>query len=102
MDGKFSIIADGLMNRIKDIVDCVDCNNVLGVDERDGVLEIYGSDKVIVISRYMPSEQIWIASPFSGSVKFSLCDDVWRSRDGQELFAFTEQELGFIIARAMN
>lgn len=65
-------------------------------DSREGVVEISNEDATYLISWHEPSSQLWVASPSSGSVRFSYDknDGLWRDdKTERELLAFVEQEI---------
>ena len=59
-----------------------------------GVLTIAtASGKQFVISKHAPSQQLWLASPFSGGLHFSLSNHAWQLADGRTLHTILAQDL---------
>ncbi|MGN7661467.1 MAG: frataxin domain-containing protein [Anaplasma sp.] len=82
-------VLDALLSLIEG-VGRVECDNY------DGAVKAVCGGSTYLISWHPTSLQIWVASPISGSVRFSHVADegLWRdAKDGRELFSFVEREI---------
>ncbi|WP_236717412.1 frataxin family protein [Ehrlichia ruminantium] len=52
-----------------------------------------------MVSKHEPSLQIWVASPISGSVRFSYNKslNVWVNNNNDELFHFLKSEINMLF-----
>ncbi|MGN7679026.1 MAG: frataxin domain-containing protein [Anaplasma sp.] len=65
-------------------------------DNYDGAVKAVCGESTYLISWHPTSSQIWVASPISGSMRFSYVADegLWRNaKNGQELFSFVKREM---------
>ena len=72
------------------------CGADICCDIREGVVEISNESATYLVSWHEPSSQLWVASPNSGSVRFSYdrSTGLWQDdRTKQELLAFVGQEI---------
>ena len=72
------------------------CGADICCDMREGAVEISNESYTYLVSWHEPSSQLWVASPNSGSVRFSYDrgTGLWQDdRTKQELLAFVEQEI---------
>ena len=66
------------------------------VHDSDVIKIVVDPKHTFVINSHMSSMQIWYSSPVSGPKRFDLHDDVgnvWKDRNGQELFGLLDSDL---------
>ncbi|AHX05023.1 iron donor protein CyaY [Ehrlichia japonica] len=96
----FQSLSYNLLNTLTEMIDKVDIDGVLECENYDGVVKISDSQgNVYVINKHEPSMQIWIASPISGSVRFSYDEssNTWISDKNDELFDFLRSEIRILF-----
>ncbi|WP_052344074.1 frataxin domain-containing protein [Anaplasma phagocytophilum] len=85
---------DSLVSMVEEISSSA--GSLLSCDSNGDVVEISDGDSDYLISWHAQTQQIWVASPVSGSVRFVYDADqgLWcDQRSGRELFAFVRQEI---------
>ncbi|GAT75591.1 CyaY protein [Ehrlichia ruminantium] len=89
-------VLDTLVNMIDNadldgILECENCNGVVNISDTKG--------NVYIVSKHEPSLQIWVASPISGSVRFSYNKslNVWVNNNNDELFHFLKSEINMLF-----
>ena len=89
-----------ILNTLIDMVDNADVDGILECENFNGVVNISDSKgNVYVVSKHEPSMQIWVASPISGSVRFSYDKsiDIWINNNNDELFHFLKSEINMLF-----
>lgn len=66
----------------------------LGIDFIDGVLNIELEDeKLYIINKHRPSQQIWLSSPVSGADYFSSTNGKWLNKNNLSITSVITTEL---------
>ncbi|AAZ68723.1 iron donor protein CyaY [Ehrlichia canis] len=92
----FQALSYNLLNTLTEMIDRVDIDGVLECENCDGVVKISDSNgNLYIINKHEPSMQIWVASPISGSVRFSYDKSLsaWINDKSDELFNFLRVEM---------
>ncbi|WP_249548622.1 frataxin family protein [Anaplasma phagocytophilum] len=85
---------DSLMSLVEEM--SLSAGSSLSCDSNGDVIEISDGDSDYLISWHAPTQQIWVASPVSGSVRFVYDADqgLWCDQgSGRELFTLVRQEI---------
>ena len=90
---------------ISALVEEMDPDGVMDCDVSEGAVKIEKDGMVYLISWHEPSSQVWVASPRSGSVRFSYCEDrkFWIDEQGKgELVDFVKEEVGVLFGLSLK
>lgn len=90
------VVARDALDSLLSMIEQVDVEGRIECDVGDGIIEATCDGLVYLISWHQPSSQIWVASPISGSVRFSYnADDaLWRdTQNARELLSFVKQDI---------
>ncbi|MDB1135138.1 frataxin domain-containing protein [Candidatus Anaplasma sp. TIGMIC] len=101
MHAAASSMLDSILMMVEAMVDSAGA--AVCCDSDGSIVEISGCGVVYLVSWHAPSAQIWVASPCSGSVRFSYDPDKdlwWDCRDKRELADFVRQEVIAIFGLA--
>ncbi|QGR02740.1 iron donor protein CyaY [Ehrlichia ruminantium] len=96
----FQNLSCSMLNTLVSMIDNADIDGILECENFDGVVNISdGKGNVYIVSRHEPSMQIWIASPISGSVRFSYDKSlgIWINSNNNELFNFLRSEINMLF-----
>lgn len=87
--------AENFLETLFEQLEDQDNEGVLDIDLQDGVLMIETSGQEFVITRHSPSQQVWLSSPLSGGLHFSMSDGGrdWKLPDGRRLSVVLGEEL---------
>ena len=87
--------ADATLQRFFDALEpAYESGQLEELELAQGVLTIAtASGKQFVISKHAPSQQIWLASPFSGGLHFARNTTCWQLADGRLLENLTSHDL---------
>ncbi|MGN7618642.1 MAG: iron donor protein CyaY [Ehrlichia sp.] len=96
----FQNLSYNVLSVLTEMVDNADFDEVLECESCDGLVKI-SDDKgnVYIVNRHEPSMQIWVASPISGSVRFSYDQSlgVWINDKQDEFFSFLRSEMKILF-----
>ncbi len=107
-ESEFHEIADAFLEKIADAIEVQDEEMLVDADLNQGVLTLeLDSGQQYVISKHLPSLQVWLSSPISGGLHydFNMEEEIWElAKDGtrldellmQELFQLLETKFDFI------
>jgi CyaY protein len=93
---EFHRLADATLNALFATMEEADNSGALEVEYLEGIMTLeFDSGKQIIISKHMPSRQIWVSSPLSGGLHFSYHPQQqdWRTASGQELLPLLSQDI---------
>lgn len=95
-DTAFTALATATLNRLADMVEMLDEDEVLDAEFVGGVLYVTLPDnRQFAVNQHAPSRQIWLSSPLSGGLHFSYdeADSAWALADGTRLEGLLRAEL---------
>ena len=96
----FQSLSYNVLSTLTEMIDNADFNEVLECENCDGLVKVSDSKgNVYIVNRHEPSMQIWVASPISGSVRFSYDQslNVWINDKRDELFSFLRSEMKILF-----
>ena len=89
-------LADAMLDRLLAALEEADGQGALEVESQGGVLTIeVPPAKHYVVSKHVPTRQLWLSSPVSGGLHFdyNVENKDWQLRNGQKLAATLFAEL---------
>lgn len=95
-ESQFHCLADAYLEAIADEIESKDEHALIDVDIEENVLTLtLPSGEQYVISKHLPSQQVWLSSPVSGGLHFSYNeeDSAWELDNGQKLSHLLAEEL---------
>lgn len=96
----FHKTADAYLESLFDLLEEQDEAAELDITFEGNVLAIFISEtgKQFLLSKHTPSQQLWLASPISGGLHFSLNrqENEWELKDGRTLLVILEEEINFL------
>lgn len=95
MDKKqIKLQADNAFDQIIAYIDEINEDNLIEVDEANGIIELSKDDVKAIINFHAPTGQIWFASNSAGAYHLDYDEkkDKWVSNSGQELFIILSKE----------
>ena len=95
-ESTYQRLADSVLAAMEQSLENADEEGVLELDLEGAVLTIgLASGKQYLISKHLPSRQLWVSSPISGGLHFSYdkVTDSWFLPDGKTLHALVGSEL---------
>ncbi|ASI47428.1 MAG: frataxin domain-containing protein [Anaplasma ovis] len=90
------VMAQEALDSLLSMIEQVDVEGRIECDVGDGMIEATCNGLVYLISWHQPSSQIWVASPISGSVRFSYNagDALWYdTQSARGLLSFVERDI---------
>ena len=93
---EFRTRADTTLEYLFERLDEEDMGGVLDLDLQDGVLSIVtNTGHTFVVSRHVPSKEIWLSSPLTGGLHFAYPskNGDWSLRDGRTLTVVISEEV---------
>ncbi len=93
---QFHCLADAYLEAIADEIEAKDENSLIDIDMGADLLTLtLESGQQYVISKHLPSQQIWLASPNSGGLRFSYNEEdaAWELENGRKLSHILAEEL---------
>lgn len=92
-DSEYHNLAGLAINTLLDAMEAADQGGIIDVEYQDGVITIgLPAGKQLVVSKHVPTKQLWLSSPVSGGLHFGYCKD-WVLADGRTLGQVLSQEL---------
>jgi iron donor protein CyaY len=95
-ESSFHDAADDWLEALFELLESEDVEARLDIDLQGGVMQIVTDEKTtIVISKHVPTHQLWLASPISGGLHFSALANGadWSLKDGRQLSVVLSEEL---------
>lgn len=92
-DSDFAIQVTNILNKIVEIIEAEDNENLIDIDLSDNILTIINEHGTYVINKQSAVQEIWLSSPVSGPFHFSYKAGVWQSRNGAILDKLLSDEL---------
>ena len=92
---KVGIILDNIVQDIED----QDTECEIDIDLNDGILTLFTNSGTFVINKQSAVKEIWLSSPISGPYHFAYLDNLWKSRNGSELFTVLTNELNIEFSK---
>lgn len=92
-DSDFAIEVTNILNKIVEIIEAEDKDNLIDVDLSDSILTIINEHGTYIINKQSAVKEIWLSSPVSGPFHFSYQAGVWQSRNGIILDKLLSDEL---------
>ncbi len=95
-ESEFRERADATLEYLFEKLDEEDMGGVLDLDLQEGVLSIAtNTGHAFVVSRHVPSKEIWLSSPLTGGLHFAYPykQDDWWLRDGRTLTVVLSEEI---------
>ncbi len=95
-DSSFEELATNWMEALFELLESEDDEAKLDIDLEEGVMKITVDDEnIFVISKHMPSKQLWLSSPMSGGLHFDCIDEGadWELSNGVRLSDIIVEEL---------
>jgi len=92
-------LADDTLERLSQALEKADAQGLLELEVEGGMVTIALDDgKQFIISKHVPTRQLWLSSPISGGLHFSHDDKTqdWRLPDQRSLMSIVLAELGQI------
>ena len=90
----FHRLADATIGALCDTLEAADESGALDVECQNGIITIVAkSGKQWVVNKHAPTMQIWLSSPVSGGVHFTLREGEWELADGRRLKSVLANEL---------
>lgn len=75
-ENDFEEIAEQTLQSIYESIEDADEDCTVDIDFHQGVLSItLSDDQEILLNKHLPSQQIWLSSPHSGSTHFSYIEE---------------------------
>ena len=96
----FQSLSYKVLRLLTEMIDNADFNEVLECENCDGLVKISDNKgNIYVVNKHEPSMQIWVASPISGSVRFSYDQslNIWINDKKDELFNFLRSEMKILF-----
>ena len=92
---EFHQVADATLRHCQDTLDAAYETGVIeDLELESGVLTITTtSGRTFVVSKHLPSRQLWLASPLSGGLHFSYQNSAWLLADGRNLYKVLAADL---------
>lgn len=91
---EFNRLADATLQDFLAKMEAADTQGLLECDIAAGVLTIESdAGHIWVVSKHAPSQQLWLASRFSGGLHFAYDGSRWVLPDGRELSSHLASEL---------
>ena len=93
-DSEFHHLADATLITISDTLEEPDQNGTLEIEYSGGLVTIQlVNSKQWIVSKHVPTRQLWLSSPLSGGLHFAHSDGMWKLADGRELLQTLAVEL---------
>jgi frataxin len=99
-NSQFHCLADAYLDALTDEIEAKDAEGLLDAEVEQGVLTLtLPSGKQYVVSKHLPSKQLWLSSPISGGLHFSYDEahSAWALADGRKLCTLLADELAHAI-----
>ena len=90
---EFSKLATQTFSLIVDTIENQDIVSLIDIDFYGDILNLTTDKGVFVINKHSAVQEIWLASPISGSYHFCYRHGQWKSRANIELFSILGREL---------
>jgi frataxin len=101
-ESQFQTAADKWLEALYELLELEDDEAMLDMDWQEGVMHIVVDDETtFVITKHAPSKQLWLSSPLSGGLHFSVIDNGadWILADGRRLSIVLAEELQQLTGR---
>lgn len=98
----FDLSAKILMNQISEEIEKQDIDFEIDIEFSNEVLKFEVSEKIFVINKQTPTEEIWLASPISGPYHFSYQKNKWIDKKNNELKSILESEISSLINKKIT
>lgn len=95
-DSQFHCLADAYLDALADEIEAKDEDAALDTEVQPGMLTVtLTGGKQYLISKHLPSHQLWLSSPISGGLHFRYneSDSAWELDDGRRLGQLLSEEL---------
>ncbi len=89
----FEIIATNFIEQIASSIEEQDKNYAFDLEYSNEVLSIAVDNKIFIINKQRPLEEIWLASPLSGPHHFKFIGTSWLNKKGQKITDIISEEL---------
>lgn len=98
-DSEFTVKVGMILDNIVQDIENQDPEGEIDIDLNDGILTLVTDSGTFVINKQSAAKEIWLSSPVSGPYHFAYMDDLWKSRNGSELFEILTNELNIKFSR---
>jgi CyaY protein len=92
-DAEFALEIEKILNHIAETVEMHDPEGEIDIDLNGDILNLTTGFGVFVINKQSAVKEIWLSSPVSGPYHFTLKDEVWRSKAGDEFYEILSRDL---------
>ncbi|MEM6339086.1 MAG: iron donor protein CyaY [Pseudomonadota bacterium] len=98
-DSEFAVKVGMILDSIVQDIEDQDPEGEIDIDLNDGILTLITDKGTFVINKQSAAKEIWLSSPISGPYHFACISDLWKSRNGSELFEILTNELNIKFSR---
>lgn len=93
-ESEFHKITDKLLESLLENIEDSDADACIEADIQDGVLTLELQDgQHYLVSKHVPSLQLWVSSPLSGGLHFAYSDGQWVLSDGKKMHDTIQEEI---------
>ncbi|MDG1287475.1 MAG: iron donor protein CyaY [Rickettsiales bacterium] len=96
-ESEFHELVEAFLERLAEEIELKDDDMLIDVDLNQGILTLeLDSGQQYVISKHLPSQQVWLSSPMSGGLHYDYSEELesWELvKDGTRLDEHLAQEL---------
>ena len=92
-DSEFTVKVGVILDNIVQDIEDQDTECEIDIDLNDGIVKLVTNRGIFIINKQSSAKEIWLSSPISGPYHFAYLDNLWKSRNGSELFKILTNEL---------
>lgn len=95
-NSQFHCLADAYLDALAEEIEAKDSEALVDAEIVQGILTItLPGGRQYLLSKHLPSKQLWLSSPVSGGLHFSYheADSAWALEDGRALSTLLAEEL---------
>ena len=100
-DSEFNVKVKAILDSLVEDIEDQDQECKIDIDLNDGILTLITDSGTFVINKQSAAKEIWLSSPISGPYHFAYSDNLWKSRNGSELFAVLTNELNIKFSKVI-
>ena len=100
-DSEFNVKVKAILDSLVEDIEDQDQECKIDIDLNDGILTLITDSGTFVINKQSAAKEIWLSSPISGSYHFAYLDNLWKSRNGSELFTVLTNELNIKFSKVI-
>ena len=100
-DSEFNVKVKAILDSLVEDIEDQDQECKIDIDLNDGILTLITDSGTFVINKQSGAKEIWLSSPISGPYHFTYLDNLWKSRNGSELFTVLTNELNIKFSKVI-